>query len=224
MSHEKRIHELEKTNKMKRTNLLLIALACVLIACQKEPTLPQETQSGEDTFGMLLDGRVWTPNPKFLGGGYAKATLYDYESVDRVNFTKLEIFSCNTEFNEKVRFAIDSIEGIGWYSPVYFASPYFNKDTIIINNDTIETSNKFEIFTGFCGFNTLYKLKHPHKSIVHITHLDTSKREVSGTFELELENNEGQKVSISEGRFDLVYRHTMVDSLTYSLVNNINNQ
>lgn len=204
--------------------VLITVLLLQLLACKKIPTLPQETQSGEDTFGMLLYERVWTPNPKFLGGGYAKATLYDYESVGRVDFTKLEIFSCNTEFNEKIRFAIDSIEGVGWYSPVYFASPYFNKDTIIINNDTIETSNNFEIFTGFSSYNTLFKLKHPHKSIVHITHLDTLKREVSGTFELELENNKGQKVSISEGRFDLVYQHTMVDSLRYSLFNNINNQ
>lgn len=208
-----------------KNNLLFITIGLLqLLACQKEPTLPQETQSGENTFGMLLDDRVWTPDPKFLGGGYAKATMYDYESVDKIDFTKLEIFSSNTEFNEKIRFAIDSIEGVGWYSPVYFASPYFNRDTIIINNDTIEASNNFEIVTGFCRNNTLFKLKHPNKSIVHITHLDTSKREVSGTFELELENNEGQKVSINEGRFDLVYFHTMVDSLTYSLVNNINNQ
>ena len=65
-----------------KTNLLLLTIG-LLHLCQKTNTTTRNPK-----FWYAVDGRVWTPNPKFLGGGYAKATLYDYESVDRVDFTK----------------------------------------------------------------------------------------------------------------------------------------
>ena len=72
MSHEKRIHELEKTNKMKRTNLLLIALACVLIACQKEEHYPELIEGCWTDVGDLDWWVYSTEDIKFEGLKYTK--------------------------------------------------------------------------------------------------------------------------------------------------------
>jgi hypothetical protein len=51
----------------------------------------------------------------------------------------------------------------------------------------------------------IFVLKNRNESSLHLTKLDTIKKIISGTFSVDLYNHKGEKMEITEGRFDAEY-------------------
>jgi hypothetical protein len=182
---------------MKQIKLLLFIIACtnIFAACKKdknttEPTdqLPPATQTGANTFGCLVNGKVFTPSG-FNGNGNANPKkTYDiginglpYLSIDSYiyvdNISKGNIF---------ISFA--SLNSIGGY-------PYPNKFDFLIGWSSI---------LGNCttvAFDTTIK----KSGVGIITRLDIPNRIISGTFDCKFKTLQCDTVFITDGRFDIKF-------------------
>ena len=177
---------------MKRKLLLYLCLA-TLTQCSKckqaDPTpqppttqldlLPPETQTGQRTFGCLVNGQAWTPAGSPLGGplfssGYSNQTLYLTANraviVDGANIT------------QRIQIQIDNISLKGAY---------------LLDNAT-SRSAEFSERERQCFFIT----GAAHPATVEITRLDLVNRIVSGRFAFTLETPGCGKVIVTDGRFD----------------------
>ena len=143
--------------------------------------LPPATQSGENTFGCLLDGEPFLPgnggNPldcvyQFVNGGYYFALQANRE-ID-LNLIRLGCNTENLEINQDGVYALkENINGNA--SGKYFYETYLNY-----------TSNT-------------------HTGELTITKLDFDNHIVSGTFWYDVEDQNGVVHEIREGRFDMLF-------------------
>lgn len=178
---------------MKKTKiyLILFLFAFFLFAagsCEKEdenPQLPSITQTGEDTFGCLVDGKVWTPE---LVIAFPTQSKVSAELIREFGYQMWEIgASQGAESSFYFGFYADSLKlgkinisademygnGIGLY---YFSKNYDRASFVW-------QENLFEQF--------------------YITKLDTINKVISGTFAFDAVNLLGDTVKIREGRFDI---------------------
>ena len=182
----------------------LLIISCVFlfttISCKKAKTgidgLPPATQEGKDTFGCLVNGVAFTPKGSSFGGpilssyyqylssptaqGYFFNVLAKEKSSGNVTESiSLDFISSNALENGKVynfkKIDLDNTAGAGYL----FSN--------VSNSDSYETQNS--VFIG--------KLK--------ISKLDEINQIVSGTFWFDAVNDKGEKVEVSEGRFDVHY-------------------
>jgi hypothetical protein len=177
-----------KTNmkKLKHYSFVLLALCFMLVTsmkCKKdnqEPSkeqLPAITQTGANTFGVLLNGEVWLPkgglldqkldlsyDPTYAGGSFG---IIANRYVSKEN--KMEVRIGLTGVNKE-------------------ASYYFNNNGVIYR-DTKSNCNYYEdrIVSGS----------------LTITKLDLVNKFISGTFEFKLEKNGCPTINATQGRFDL---------------------
>lgn len=177
--------------------LLLLATSLILLSssCRKnkikEPVdqLPPETQTGANTFGCLIDGKVFIPKGDPLGGPVKKAQ-YQY-------------INGRQGFNVSARYSdgkIGKVIGI-------------SGDSIQI---TIGTFNLASVGAGqfvggytYSDLNTIPGIQYGTTDInrgeLRITKFDTINQLVSGTFWFDAKNSSGQIVQIRDGRFDMPY-------------------
>jgi hypothetical protein len=178
-----------KTLAMKQLLLFTIA-ALLVLSCrkknsQKEAELPPETQTGAYTFGCKVDGKVFVPKD-----GRGKPGLF----AQYVN--------------------LGNGPGGGWYLNI----PAINwKDSpiegISITTDSlllIEGRNyNFKNMKGsvqaFYSKTIEYQKRDNESGSLHITKFDQSKRILSGTFSFVGTSSNGEKVNVTDGRFDIVY-------------------
>jgi hypothetical protein len=178
--------------------LVLIIQAGFIISlssCFKDE-LPEPTQKGEDTLGMLIDGKEWSANTGFdlFGPEKTKARYYTNSQVliitvrntTRENSEEIEFFidKVNTEAN----YAIDSLNPF-FQEPICWESTRFDPTT----NDN---QSCFQA----------YYLTKIDSGKVHISTLDTISKIVSGTFEMTLTNFNNETIKITNGRFDLTFQ------------------
>ncbi len=175
----------------------LAIFAFSVTACKKpqvEPEndsieLPPKTQEGKHTFGCLLDGEVFVAGYENVNplGSIPLIVKYNESS------TYLAIQGKRRSENdaiERVSIKIYAPEGVGTYNMFFTTDEYVGYGGV---GDVIG-----------CGF--YHDLD--NKGNVTITHLDTIKNTVSGTFAMELINpdcSEKQTLSITDGRFDVRY-------------------
>ncbi len=175
----------------------LVILAFSVTACKKpqvEPEndsieLPPKTQEGKHTFGCRIDGEVFVAgldnaNPL---GAIPIAVVYNPDSKYLAVGGKRKLDNGSIE---RVSVKIYASEGVGLYE-MYFTS---------------------EGYIGYNGIGSSIPCDYYHdlenKGSVTVTHLDTIKNTVSGTFAMELINpdcSEKQTMSITDGRFDVRY-------------------
>jgi len=95
--------------------LLLLAFSIVLssgMKCKKdnivtpEPTLPAETQTGAETFGCLVDGKVFVPKGNF--------TIPGLSTVIQFNILNLS----STRISESIGIGINNMNSVGEYSVI----------------------------------------------------------------------------------------------------------
>ena len=148
--------------------------------------LPPETQTGANTVGCLVNGRVFIPHAE----GISPEVNCFYQLVNgkyffTMAFSDLRGSSIETVnlFSAKIDLQMNQIYVLNQgYNPVVGGGAEYYKDL----------SNKFStnlIKTG--------ELK--------ITKLDSSKSIISGTFWFDATNSAGEKVEIRQGRFDWRY-------------------
>ena len=168
--------------------LMSIMLMC-MTSCFKdrvEPHLPPITQTGENTFGMLVDGELFLPSkqPLFIG-----PTLTAHHQISGERAGNFVLFA--KRFDEDggglLEWLIfDRIVDTGYY-PLVKIHP----DEVIVYQDTSSYSQPNLLDTQNIGY-------------LHISRLDTVNFIISGTFEFSvLRQADSSRISITEGRFDI---------------------
>ncbi len=175
----------------------LVIFAFSVTACKKPPVetendtleLPPKTQEGKHTFGCRLDGEVFVAGLDNVNplGNIPLIVNYDIPNDYLLVQGQRERDNGATE---RVTIRVLIPDGVGTYKM------YFETDE----------------FTGYGGVGDIIGCGFYHdlenKGSVTITHLDTIKNTVSGTFAMELINpdcSEKQTMSITDGRFDVRY-------------------
>ncbi len=175
----------------------LAIIAFSITACKKPPVepesdtleLPPKTQEGKHTFGCLLDGEVFVAG---LDNANPLGTIplgVNYDAPNDYLIVQGKRERSNGAI-ERVTIRVLIPDGINTYEM------YFETDE----------------FTGYGGVGDVIGCGFYHdldnKGSVTITHLDTIKNTVSGTFAMELINpdcEEKQTMSVTDGRFDVRY-------------------
>lgn len=165
-----------------------------MLSCRKHKSelekLPAETQTGVETFGCLVNGKVFKPKGSPFGG---------------------PILSCAYQYvNGGYSFQLHAKQRIG---DVLLSVGVFTDSLAIAQGATIPLFERFIAGKGY-GLHgryisgsepRLYLTQASGTGELHITKLDETSRIVSGTFWFDGVNDDGEKVEVREGRFDVHY-------------------
>lgn len=187
---------------MKAYHLLLLLPLLAMKKCEREPApvfkLPPATQSGANTFGFIIDGRVWQ------NYGWLPYTAGQSDNL-RASYSPRygsKNFSLNAgqiarDTYENFYLSIDSLTSIGTYraskAPLPGANVRAERGFVFENQET----------------QTVYSYLHKGSTAtITITKLDTIQHIIAGTFEgiLRTGNDSTKLVHITEGRFDVLYQ------------------
>jgi hypothetical protein len=170
-----------------------LTLFVLLVSCNNDDdkpenpadALPPATQSGEQTFGCLIDG-----NPFFstkIGNGQPHAF---YQYVDGAYTLGISASRGADDPSKSINLGALDIEGLqtGTYTLESFESGNFFGEYRLDGGIVLDTS------TGENGFGSLT-----------ITRFDDQEHIISGTFEFTVQRNNGEQIKITDGRFDLNY-------------------
>jgi len=175
-------------------SILLISIIHLQSSCVKnnsEPkpkVLPPITTEGRNTIGFLLNGEVWLPG----GGGIGRP------NKDFVMDTLSDVFRINTFFQSRSN--SDDFQSfnlrIDW--------PTSN---CIVEDSANYKQNGGIIFSDYLNSNNCIDFYNLNSSSIIISFCDFEQQIISGTFELEFENECGDVYEITEGRFDARFRY-----------------
>ena len=187
-----------------RTLLLLLATLATLLGCYKENEyyflgLPEPTQSGENTFGCLINGKPWvaeidpmafTPTLRKLDSAYDEP---GFGITDFYNFFVIaSYFSKKDSLSES--FSIS-------FTPIYEAGE------IDFSNLVSKTFTFRSLYSGTPMLSKIYYLDKEYPGIFIIDKLDTNENICSGRFDLQLINNaKTDTINLTHGRFDVKYQ------------------
>lgn len=182
---------------MRLTLTLLVFLTFVVLTasrCRKEKDnpveqLPPETQTGANTFGCLVDSKVFKPGGDPFAGPVIKA---QYQFVNGKQGFGISARRSDGETSQGVGVLGDSVNiKIGTFDLTNKKAGYLV--------GAYSTSNLNLDFRDYYTNNI-------QKGILQIKHFDTINQIVSGTFWFDaLDTTTGKIVQIREGRFDLPY-------------------
>ncbi|QKG59069.1 hypothetical protein GKZ68_20520 (plasmid) [Hymenobacter sp. BRD128] len=169
---------------------LLLAALLGLSQCKKiDPTppptvsqldlLPLATQTGQRTFGCLVNGQAWTPAGSPFAGPLFTAQYYNNQLT---LVATRGIVKNGQTISDLIQLNINRIDSPGQY---ILSRP----DTSFVNYHNLVA-------------NCTYYTDATHPATVVITKLDLVNRIVSGTFAFTLETPACGKVVVTDGRFD----------------------
>jgi hypothetical protein len=165
--------------------LALITITCTSMMCEcddkttYEPQLPPETTTGANTFGCLVNGKVWLnggvgiPNYSLAINELSDTTLGIVARRKTSNTTESIILYVSNSSLKENRYIIGTTN-------IYINYLY----TDIINQITCN-------YQGVC------------KGFIKLNRFDLLNDVVSGSFEATLYNSECDSAVITQGRFDL---------------------
>ncbi|WKS95541.1 DUF6252 family protein [Riemerella columbina] len=182
-----------KINKIMKHLFLALLVGLSLTTCrEKEPDpniLPPATQSGANTAGCLVNGKVWVASKKSSTRGFyvgaTGAEIYsdgtfkigvEFKNVSNKSYIKMGIKKIKLELNKEYTIPINSPlgENIG--------GAFYVQHSVI---------------------GPAYYTKSPdYTGKIKITRLDIPNEIISGTFEFDAVDEDGNVVHITEGRFD----------------------
>jgi hypothetical protein len=181
---------------LKKCLTLFVLATCFTLSsmqCEKDQILPPVTQTGADTFGCLVDGKIFLPKGslfsppskqlyyQFVNGVYHFSIGISNKINKNDKLKSLNISAHGLTLEEKTyKFGIVDTPGIfgGSYS-VYH----------LYDNGTIDEYSTDPILQGE----------------ITITKFDQVNYIISGTFWFDAINKDGKKVEVREGRFDMHY-------------------
>jgi hypothetical protein len=161
---------------MKPLPLVLLAVAIAAGSCKKEEinALPKATQTGQNTFGCLVDGKAFGPLPP-----------------QGINFSKREPLEGSVYRTD----LLVSANGNGYVD--FALRNAFRPGTYPLGETRTGSYGNYEISAGS------YYTTTDHKGSVTLTRIDTVAKVAAGTFQFTGVNRSGQTVSVTEGRFDV---------------------
>ena len=169
--------------------LLLLFFSFTLLSsrCKKqntEPQLPPETTTGAMTFGCKVNGKVFVPKG----------------SIDGPAITAQYIFLGNGF-------------GGGWWLNLSAVNRYESKGVYFRTDTLLLLENNVYSFKREKGYPSAeyamglidYFMENNDTGNIIITRHDLNQRILSGRFSFTATSNDGQKVNITDGRFDVRY-------------------
>ena len=172
---------------LKITTFVPLFVFLISASCKKEK-LTKETQIGADTFSCKINGVVHIPNNEAFSVKAISTSLYLNGNPNYFDLSILTNYS-REKPSEKIYITLYKIKQEQVYT---LNSTEFKYGTYILG-----------IANGLGGIT--YNSKAFNKGEVNITKLDLANKIISGTFWFEAtnENDPNDKVSVTEGRFDL---------------------
>jgi hypothetical protein len=149
--------------------------------------LPPVTQVGANTFGAIVNGKVWVPAGYYNGS--FNQTIY-YSKIDGLGALNVVCYRVTDTINSDVTFlelSIDSLEN--------YKIPY----TFVLNSNG---NVGFEYIKQYCLYNS-YESTTKSSGSVTVSKLDTTAGIISGTFSGVLIRATCDTITITDGRFDL---------------------
>ncbi len=170
--------------------IMVFVLFLSFNSCKKEK-LTKETQIGANTFSCKINGVVHIPNNEAFSVKAISLILYTNDEPGYFDLSLLTNYSTEKP-SEKIYITLYKIKQVGVYK---LSSNDFRYGTYILNVQNNSTGR----------FGVTYDSKVFNKGEVNITKLDRENKIISGTFWFEAnnENNLNDKVSVTDGRFDL---------------------
>ncbi|MEO7444894.1 MAG: hypothetical protein ABIU55_05300 [Ferruginibacter sp.] len=178
---------------MKKAIITLTLFTCFVFAsCKKDKTtedqLPPATQTGANTFGCLVNGKVFVPKGYGGTGRPNPHILYDYDLQGKP-FLAIETHQYQ---NYNSMAGID----ISFFDIVYSGS-------YLLPNEFKLSIGSIEIL-GNCGISSLDSSVNRWGGGV-ITKLDIPNRIISGTFDCKFKRPQCDTVRVTNGRFDIKF-------------------
>jgi hypothetical protein len=176
--------------------LILLLLTTFTLSCYNSDDdsgdqLPPETQTGANTAGCLVNGKVFLPKKQ----GINPELICNYEYIDGEFFFNLRIV-------QYVGADVKSIVVQNRRITLEAGQTYLLNNTNIVLDD----------FTGGGGMYYVssilennYYTNFIKTGELKITRLDLQNSIISGTFWFDAVNNNGEVVEIRQGRFDMQY-------------------
>ncbi len=180
----------------------LLAAGLCFPACRKAPpdpepepphvpywdTLPAITQTGANTFGCLVDGKVWVPRKEILVPWYVLAA-----SLNELDGTGSCVIDCSIITPTQDDYLI-----------MNFGPTYFSPSTCYGKRALLPKSN-----FNFTTSHDTYSID-PKDSLINwvkVSMVDTDRNIISGTFQFTMYKDQlpHKTLKITEGRFDLKY-------------------
>lgn len=174
--------------------LLFISSSFFFAGCRKNKPaidqLPPATQTGARTFGCLVDGKVFKPKGDLFSGPRLSCA-YQYNNGG---------YSFQLKAKQDIGNGLLSIG-------IFTDSLPISQGVIIKLYEPFVKGKSFGLhgkyITGSSG--SLYYSQPSGTGELHITKFDERNQIVSGTFWFDGVNDNGEKVLVREGRFDMPY-------------------
>jgi len=172
----------------------ILAVFCVLLllgGCKKKKegieALPEATQVGKNTFGCLVNGEVFLP--RSYGISTDMSTSYEFAD-GKYSFL---LYATRVTGNERKSFFIRAND--------------LSLEEKVYSLDKYDTSKSFSVnyLSSLGNVSYIYETSPLLQGEIRITKIDHIKEIVSGTFWFDVENKDGQRVEVREGRFDSKY-------------------
>ncbi|HMI64734.1 MAG TPA: hypothetical protein VK517_01775 [Cyclobacteriaceae bacterium] len=163
------------------STIFLLASLSALSSCRlfhnnDDPQLPPITMTGKNTFGCLVNGKVWLPKGRYN----VPPVEADYTSGSSLSFNAVSTYSGFVFF---IR------------NPILIGQNY-------VLSDTSKVKVWYEVDTN--NAVCVYEDYHVTKGILTLTVFDLQKRVLSGVFEFTTYNPAcGDTIKITDGRFDI---------------------
>ena len=184
-------------NHMKHTIKCFAAfslLVLLLEGCKKKipvaeiDRLPPATQEGRNTFGCLVNGKVFVPGDRYFG--MVTPLSCSYYTQDKMNYVKGSLFLQGITMLGNEGIGSLAIQKMDVYSTGTYSLPFVPCSTNYRCDATFLHMNQSGDYLSEGGQMT-------------ITRLDTLNRIVSGTFYMTLKGTNGKTYTVTDGRFDL---------------------
>lgn len=156
--------------------------------------LPPETQVGANTFGCLVNGKVFVPKGpslspiltcyyQFLNNNYSKGYFFQVHAIRRgTKDCELTAISLDTD---SITIQENEVFDLSLISPGY-------------------AGGRYSYYPG-CAASQDYKTNNKYKGSLTIKKFDETNQIVSGTFWFNAVNANGDTVHVTEGRFDMQF-------------------
>jgi hypothetical protein len=174
-------------------------------SCKKSSfSLPPITQTGANTFGCLVDGKILTPETSILNGGPYLNCVYRKAYDDTA---KAYTFQINAEDKPNNSCNFSSIE-IGLDSVRLKQGNTYELSASLNSNGNAPPGKYFGSYTNVTcsqSYLNVYSTSDSLTGQLTITYIDQLNYIISGTFYFKALNAQGDAVDVTNGRFDVKY-------------------
>jgi hypothetical protein len=177
--------------------LLIVTFIIALTSCSNNddgfiPTLPEVTQSGKNTFGCFVDGKLLTPRDGTGLQGIPDKGIVYWGSTNSI-YNEIDVHDFKSENGDLLTLHIQNLDQNG-------------SGNFIINESNCEKLNNANPSINMrLRFDNIWYCSIEDTGSLVISRYDFENRIVSGTFNFSAQNrdNPNEIIEVTEGRFDL---------------------